>query len=328
MKKRPFKCNRLYIYTDSSPAAQDGPLPRHTVSSAPPQPWKKFNKINSTVIVQSTYSSELTFENVRLLKMSDFVAVCCSVLRCVAVCCGVLRCVAVCCRVLPCVAVCCSVLQCVAVCWKCPTFINVWLLFLGRFTCERPLEPPPPDGNSHKSAVLLFYTVYFVACWLLRISREMKILTSRAVGLESHESSTQVQWLMWRSSHESVIIVLIIIVLVLIVYCIFCSVLTCEKFSQVSSVMAVTCDVLSSTHACRGKGLQHLLVATKRTFSFFYILTNSDYRQRIPLKSTEIWRYRTQPCGVLKFPLSPLHSTRWMTRVTLMTSSLMRVLLF
>ena len=34
----------------------------------------------------------------------------------IAVCCGVLRCVAVCCSILQCVAVCCSVLQCVAVC--------------------------------------------------------------------------------------------------------------------------------------------------------------------------------------------------------------------
>jgi len=30
---------------------------------------------------------------------------------------------------------------------------------------------------------------------------------------------------------------------------------------------------------------------------------NSDYRQRFPLKSTGIWRYRKQPFGVLKFSL-------------------------
>ena len=38
---------------------------------------------------------------------------------------------------------------------------------------------------------------------------------------------------------------------------------------------------------------------------------NSDYRQRFPLKSNELWRYRKQGFGVtvLKFPLSPLHST-------------------
>ena len=44
-------------------------------------------------------------------------------------------------------------------------------------------------------------------------------------------------------------------------------------------------------------------------FYFFYIFWISDYRQRFPLKSTEIWRYRIHRFGVLKFPLSPLHST-------------------
>jgi len=61
---------------------------------------------------------------VNILK-SQFVAVCCSVLRCVVVVqwrCGCRcdifkrRCVAVCCGVLRCVAVCCGVLRCVAVC--------------------------------------------------------------------------------------------------------------------------------------------------------------------------------------------------------------------
>ena len=64
------------------------------------------------------------------------------------------------------------------------------------------------------------------------------------------------------------------------------------------------------SHACKGKGLQHLLGATKRAFSLFYIFWNSDYRQRFPLKSTGIWRYRILPFGVLRIPLSPLHSTR------------------
>jgi len=63
-------------------------------------------------------------------------------------------------------------------------------------------------------------------------------------------------------------------------------------------------------HGWSGKGLQHLLGATKRAFSFFYVFWNSDYRQRFPLKSTEIWRYRKHLFYVLKFPLSPLHYTR------------------
>ena len=37
---------------------------------------------------------------------------------------------------------------------------------------------------------------------------------------------------------------------------------------------------------------------------------NSDYRQRFPLKATEIWRSRKHWFFVLKFFLSPLHSTR------------------
>jgi len=59
-------------------------------------------------------------------------------------------------------------------------------------------------------------------------------------------------------------------------------------------------------HCWRGKDLQHLLGAGKRAFSFFYIFWNSDYRQRFPLKSTEIWRSRKHQFCVLKFPLSPL----------------------
>jgi len=57
-----------------------------------------------------------------------------------------------------------------------------------------------------------------------------------------------------------------------------------------------------------GKRLQHLLGATKRAFSFFYLLWNSGYHQRFPLISTEIWRYSKQRFGVLKFALNPLCS--------------------
>jgi len=72
------------------------------------------------------------------------------------------------------------------------------------------------------------------------------------------------------------------------------------------------CQCLNSrvSHACRGKGLKHLLGATKRVFSLFYIFCNSDYRQRFPLNLNVVWRYRKQRFGVLKFLLSPLHSTR------------------
>jgi len=65
-----------------------------------------------------------------------------------------------------------------------------------------------------------------------------------------------------------------------------------------------------STHGWSAKGLKHLLGATKRAFSFLYTFWSSDYRQRFPLKSTEIWRCRKHQFCVLKFPLSPLHSTR------------------
>jgi len=90
------------------------------------------------------------------------------------------------------------------------------------------------------------------------------------------------------------------------------------------------CTKVRVIHAYRGKGLQHLLGATKRVFSLinifwnldhslardshsiFWNLRDSDYRQRCPLKSTEIRRYRKQRFGVLKFPLSPLPSTHGM----------------
>ena len=62
---------------------------------------------------------------------------------------------------------------------------------------------------------------------------------------------------------------------------------------------------------------------TKRESSFFWIFWNSEYRQRFPLnilklgsspeislKSTGIWRSRKYWFCVLKFPWSPLHSTR------------------
>ena len=55
------------------------------------------------------------------------------------------------------------------------------------------------------------------------------------------------------------------------------------------------------THLCRGKDLQHLLAATKRVFSLFYILKLRLSPEIPPLKSTEIWRYRKQSFGVLKF---------------------------
>jgi len=79
--------------------------------------------------------------------------------------------------------------------------------------------------------------------------------------------------------------------------------------------MCVCICVCVCIHTCRGKGWQHLLGATKRAFSLFYIFWNLDYRQRFPLKSTELWKYRIQLFGVLKFPLSPLHSTHgWVQR--------------
>ena len=39
---------------------------------------------------------------------------------------------------------------------------------------------------------------------------------------------------------------------------------------------------------CRDKGIQNLLIATKRAFPLFHVFSNSDCRQRFPLKSTEI----------------------------------------
>jgi len=88
------------------------------------------------------------------------------------------------------------------------------------------------------------------------------------------------------------------------------------------------------THVWSGDGLQHLLGATKRAFSagwfgsfclgfchFSEIFWNSDYRQRIPLKSTDIWKSRIHTLCVLSFfcncKPSSLHlriciSTLWM----------------
>ena len=62
-------------------------------------------------------------------------------------------------------------------------------------------------------------------------------------------------------------------------------------------------------HGWSGQGLQHLLGATKRAFSFSYIFWNLDHHQRFPPKSTEIWRYRKDRFCVLKFPSSPLQWT-------------------
>jgi len=39
-------------------------------------------------------------------------------------------------------------------------------------------------------------------------------------------------------------------------------------------------------------------------------ISNSNNRQRFPLKLTEIWSYRKHRFCVLKFPLGPLHSSR------------------
>ena len=74
-----------------------------------------------------------------------------------------------------------------------------------------------------------------------------------------------------------------------------------SKFSKYSIYWVI------SLHACRGKGLQHVLGATKRAFSLFIysetrniardsrsLFWNSDYRYRFPLKSTEICSYRIQ----------------------------------
>jgi len=69
-------------------------------------------------------------------------------------------------------------------------------------------------------------------------------------------------------------------------------------------------DIWVLLHRRSGKASQHLLGATMCAFSFFYIFWNSDYRQRFPLKSTEIWRSRKHWFCVLKFPRNPLHSTR------------------
>ena len=67
---------------------------------------------------------------------------------------------------------------------------------------------------------------------------------------------------------------------------------------------------------CSGEGTQHLLGAAKRAFSarwfmslyfgicyFSKIFWNSDYRQRFPIKPTDIWRYGIQLFCVLSFHL-------------------------
>jgi len=66
---------------------------------------------------------------------------------------------------------------------------------------------------------------------------------------------------------------------------------------------------------------QHSVRFLSFTYSATWILAsdshsifwNSDFRQRFPLKSTEIWRSKKHRFCVLKFPLSPLHLTRGYT---------------
>ena len=71
-----------------------------------------------------------------------------------------------------------------------------------------------------------------------------------------------------------------------------------------------------SIHNWSSESLQHLLDATKFAFSarqlmslcfgicnFSKIFWNSDYHQRFPIKSTDIWSYRIQPTCVLSFHL-------------------------
>jgi len=69
-------------------------------------------------------------------------------------------------------------------------------------------------------------------------------------------------------------------------------------------------------HEWGGESLQHLLGATKRAFSARWFMSlcfgicnsskifwNSDYRQRFPVKSIDIGRYRIQPFCVFSFHL-------------------------
>jgi len=86
----------------------------------------------------------------------------------------------------------------------------------------------------------------------------------------------------------------------------------------------VACHI--RTHACRGKGLQYLLGATKRAFSLFYIFWNSEYRQRFPLNILKLrlspqiptqidWNLKIQKttcCIEVFFKPSPLHPWTWL----------------
>jgi len=67
-------------------------------------------------VVPHTPTHQFVASHFWMYRVTQSVAVCCSVLQCVAVCCSVLQCVAVCCSVLQCVAMCCVVLQYVAIC--------------------------------------------------------------------------------------------------------------------------------------------------------------------------------------------------------------------
>jgi hypothetical protein len=81
-----------------------------------------------------------------------------------------------------------------------------------------------------------------------------------------------------------------------------------------------TCTLSDTNHGWSGKGLQHLLGATKRAFSLFDIFWNSDYRQRIPFNilklglSPEIrtpidWNLKIQKTPILCIEVSGKPST-------------------
>jgi len=85
---------------------------------------------------------------------------------------------------------------------------------------------------------------------------------------------------------------------------------------RIHNIYVQTYILYAPIHEWSGEGLQHLLGATKREFSARYFMSlcfgicnfskifwTSDYRQRFPFKSTDIWRYRIQPFCVLSFHL-------------------------
>ena len=101
------------------------PLPTHPPPPSPPV--CRFSVVQSLVlhffsslyIMVSHFSNDLMFvwhirpsaflyfriQDTSITRQLQYVAVCCSVLKCVAVCCRLLQCAAVCCSVLQCVAV-------------------------------------------------------------------------------------------------------------------------------------------------------------------------------------------------------------------------------